>query len=222
MVWLEEEQEETGAPAPVCDLLFRTDARTLPLDHAWRLSRSVLEHLPWLEEEESAAIHLIHYPGGTAENGPGTGEFPVSRRTRLTLRLPRNRLGDAAALSGRTLDIGGHYLSVGESREKALFPSNTLIARHVIHDESVSEGDFVEDIVGQIGEAGIRIRKVVCGQSARFQLPGNRVKVRSVMVSGLKAAESIALQCRNLGEGRLMGCGIFIPHKGLGQIKGED
>lgn len=221
-MWLEEEQDEATIEAPVCDLPFRTEARTLPLDHAWSLSGSVLEHLPWLEDEASAAIHLIHYPGGPEGVGPETEGFPVSRRTRLTLRIPRERIADAMLLTGRILDIDGHSLVVGESRARELVPSDTLIARHVMHNESESEGDFVNDIVGRIGNTGIRIRKVVCGQSAHFQLPGEQVAVRSVMVTGLKMAESIALQCTNLGAGRLMGCGIFIPHKGLGQIRQED
>ncbi|MDH3609566.1 MAG: hypothetical protein OEQ24_10045 [Gammaproteobacteria bacterium] len=38
---------------------------------------------------------------------------------------------------------------------------------------------------------------------------------RSLMIDGLKIEESIYLQQRGLGEGRLVGCGLFMPHKGI-------
>ena len=35
------------------------------------------------------------------------------------------------------------------------------------------------------------------------------------MVAALPAAASLALQQQGLGDGRLMGCGLFVPHKGI-------
>jgi hypothetical protein len=38
------------------------------------------------------------------------------------------------------------------------------------------------------------------------------------MVASLTVAESIRLQQRGLGSNRLLGCGIFIPHKGIDPV----
>jgi CRISPR-associated protein Cas6 len=223
MIWLDEEQETTASAADVCDLTFRLTARILPLDHAWELSRALLCHLPWLEDEPRACIHLVNYPGNAIIDGAAVDSaqktFYVSKRARLSIRLPVHRVDHAVNLSGCSLDIDGHKILIGPSRVRQLVPSDTLLARHVIHDESVSEEKFVDELVNRIRDEGINIRKVVCGQTSHFRLPTQSLSVRSVLVADLKLDDSITLQSSNLGDGRLMGCGIFIPHKGLGQVK---
>jgi hypothetical protein len=39
------------------------------------------------------------------------------------------------------------------------------------------------------------------------------------MVAELKPEEAFELQRRGLGEGRKLGCGLFIPHKGIKAVK---
>ena len=39
------------------------------------------------------------------------------------------------------------------------------------------------------------------------------------MVAELTPEHSIRLQQAGLGEGRKMGCGLFIPHKGIKPVK---
>jgi hypothetical protein len=42
--------------------------------------------------------------------------------------------------------------------------------------------------------------------------------VKSVLLADLNATESIRLQQIGLGPHRVMGCGLFIPHKGIAAI----
>lgn len=223
-MWQEDDQDTIAESPEVCDLNFRISATTLPHDHALALSRAVLRHLPWLEDELRGGIHLIHYPGETPNEEAGNqidDFFNVSRRIPLTLRLPRNRVEEASSLCGQTLDIDGHALVVGAAKTRELVASDTLIARRVLHDDSIAEPDFIDSIVRHYASMGISIRKIVCGQAARIQLRDNSPTVRSVMITGLKPRDAIDLQCSHLGEGRLYGCGLFLPHKGLGQ-PGQD
>ena len=116
MFWQEDDDQgdHFTIPDTIQDLLFRIECRTLPLDHGFALSQEILRHLPWLVDEPGAAIHQIH----VAESANGwmrpedseTEVLCVSRRTKMTLRLPQHRLDDARELIGKTLDIEGHML----------------------------------------------------------------------------------------------------------------
>ncbi len=39
------------------------------------------------------------------------------------------------------------------------------------------------------------------------------------MIADLEPMEAIRLQEAGIGEGRLMGCGLFVPHKGIKHAK---
>jgi hypothetical protein len=38
------------------------------------------------------------------------------------------------------------------------------------------------------------------------------------MIADLKTDESLALQQFGLGEGRKLGCGLFLPHRGIDAV----
>jgi len=38
------------------------------------------------------------------------------------------------------------------------------------------------------------------------------------MIADLKTGESLALQQVGLGEGRKLGCGLFLPHRGIDAV----
>jgi hypothetical protein len=42
------------------------------------------------------------------------------------------------------------------------------------------------------------------------------------MVAALPADASLTLQRQGLGDGRLMGCGLFVPHKGIEAVRDSD
>ncbi len=49
--------------------------------------------------------------------------------------------------------------------------------------------------------------------------PGGPIQTRSIMIADLRAEESVRLQQEGIGPMRHMGCGIFIPHKGIDAVK---
>jgi len=38
------------------------------------------------------------------------------------------------------------------------------------------------------------------------------------MLDGIDVEQSVLLQQRGIGAGRLLGCGLFLPHKGIDAI----
>ena len=220
MFWQDDDniQPQTSADA-VLDLSFSIQCRRLPVDHAYALSHALQQALPWLAEEPQAAIHLIHVAG--SQNGwmrpdHGTGELiHLSHRTKLSLRIPKTRLQDALQLSGEVLDIAGNRLQINKAQQKPLSMLGTLFSRHVACDREQSEELFLQLVSEELIAMGVRIRKALCGKEIELHTPTGPLFTRSLMLAELSAEESMRLQHRGLGSQRLMGCGIFIPHKGI-------
>lgn len=210
-------------PDDVQDLVFRITAPCIPLDHAHSLSRAILAHLPWMDEEDEAGIHLIH--GAESGNGwqrpqnPHTEVLHLSRRARMSLRLPKHRMEDAHILSGKTLDLGGHPVLLGEAKARPLSPLTSIFSRHVVSLSGGSEEHFIEDVVSELRQQNIAVRKLLCGREHSFRLPGATLTMRSVLLADLDVEHSVRLQQRGLGAGRKLGCGLFLPHKGVAPVR---
>jgi len=221
MYWNEEKEQrpEFVVPDDVVDLAFRIQCPTLPLDHAHALSTQVLEVLPWLVDEPHAGLHLIH--GAASGNGwyrPEDSQrqlLHLSRRTRLRLRVPRQRLDDARRLTGNALDIEGHALRIGDSEVFLLSSLSTLFSRYVIADPAADEDAFLQGCARELQGLGIPARKMLGGISHTMQFPDGPVHTRSLMVAELAPEHSVLLQQTGLGDGRAFGCGLFLPHKGI-------
>lgn len=217
MVWQEEEDvEQFVVPDRIVDLYFNIDCRALPVDHAYELSRAIHQALPWFADEPEAGLHLIH----VAESGNGwdrpeeAGEllYP-SRRTKLTLRLPKERLGDAQALRGQTLMVAGNAMAIGEGKSKLLSTSTTLYARYVASKPELTEEEFLAEAVKWLRGEGLRFKKILAGKAHLLATPEGTLITRSLMVADLPLEDTVALQEMGYGEYRKMGCGLFIPHK---------
>jgi len=228
MFWNDETEKKPvfEVPDDVVDLAFRLNCPTLPLDHAHALSSELLRELPWLAEDEHAGVHLIH--GAASGNGWYRPEdasselLHLSKRTRLRLRVPRSRLDDARKLTGKKLDISGHPLEVGNSDIFLLSSLSTLFARYVITDEAKDEAQFLEEAAEQLRAIDIPCRKMLGGITHRMAFPDGEIFTRSLMVADLGPEQSVRLQQVGLGEGRTIGCGLFIPHKGIKAVKQTD
>ena len=211
MYWNDDTDKKAGFAVPddVVDVAFRIACPTLPLDHAHALSSALLQVLPWLEEEAYAGIHLIH--GAASGNGwfrPEDTEnelLHLSKRTRMRLRVPRERLQDAQALSGQSLDIEGHPLEVGKSEVSLL--------------SSLDETQFLQAVAEQLEALDIPCRKMLGGITHTMKFPDGALFTRSLMVADLEPEQSVRLQQVGLGEGRVIGCGLFLPHKGINPVK---
>jgi CRISPR-associated protein Cas6 len=217
MFWQEERDEEQFVvPDNVVDLIFKIKCRTLPVDHAWALSEAIHQALPWFPEDPQAGLHLIY--GAESGNGwerPNDAEetLYLSRRTPLILRLPKERLGEAAVLTGTTLDIAGNPLEVGESHTRFLGMTTTLYSRHVLSEPEQDEDDFLQQAVSSLHDLGLRFKKILCGRGTRFAAPEGCMETRSLMVAGLSLDDAVTLQELGIGPLRNRGFGLFVPHK---------
>jgi len=224
MFWQEDEQTpQTGPDDNVVDVLFSLKCRALPVDHAFALGESLLREAPWLDETPDAGVHSIHVAG--SQNGwerPAHGadqQLLLSRRTKLCIRVPRERVADLrSALEETTIDVGGAELRIGEGKPKALGREPTLFARYVAGPADTDEDAFLHWAAAQLRDIDIRIRKALCGKETQLTTPEGPLSTRSLLVADLKPDESLRLQHHGLGPHRAMGCGIFIPHKGIDAV----
>ncbi len=224
MRWEEHSNDETVATAAdVVDVAFRLSGRWLPVDHACALRTAVVKVLPWLADEPAAGIHSIH--GAASGNGwerPGreTGEMlSLSRRTRLMLRVPVRRAEDTSGLSDCRLDIDGCEVVTGARQPRPLTPTGTVFARYVVDREGGDEERFVEHVASALEALSVPARKLLCGRSYRVKSAEGMLEARSVLIADLGPEESLTVQCRGIGPGRLLGCGLFVQHKDIGPVR---
>ncbi len=227
MFW-EEDEDKTlpyTIPDDVVDLNFAIKCKTLPLNHAWPLSREIQQILPWIKQEPTAGIHQIHV--AESNNGwlrpqddeEGALLYP-SRRTKLSLRIPGNKIKDAQQLTGKTLDIDGHELTLGKSRKKQLSNASVIFARYVASDEEETENEFLKRIHNDILDmTNFKVKKMLCGKSHTIDTPNGKLLTRHLMIADLDSEPSIKIQQLGLGDYRELGCGLFLPHKGIKTLK---
>ena len=222
MYWEEKTDEKAKQiPDDILDVVYGISCRTLPVDHAYALSSAIKNELDWIEEEPGAGVHTIHVAasgnGWVRPNDASQLLYP-SRRTKLTLRLPKNRIEDAKTLIGKTLDIEGNRLTVNDMSEKKLSDIATLFARYIVMKDANDETGFLDEMFQVLNDMGIKPKKMMCGKETHVSIGDSVVTTRSLMIADLSSADSILLQQRGLGSHRWMGCGIFLPHKDINEI----
>ncbi len=221
MFWSEDNDSKKAfvVPDDIVDMTFKLECKTLPLDHAQALADAIQAALPWFAQEAQTGLHLIH----VAESGNGwyRPEDPenevlcLSRRTRMTLRMPKHRIDDAHELSGQTLDISGYELIVREGTTKPLSALPTLFARYVIAEEGQDENAFLATMAAILREMGIPVKKLMAGKQHSMNMADGPVFTRSLMVADLSPEDAVKLQQEGVGPGRKFGCGLFLPQKGI-------
>jgi CRISPR-associated protein Cas6 len=224
--WQEsEEQKQPAQSARVVDLSFKLACQCLHVDHTAALFESITSALPWFSQEALAGLHLVHVAG--SQNGWMRPEEPdellyLSKRTRLTIRIPQERIQDAHELTGQTLDIAGNQMEIGKATEKPVLATDILFSRHVIAHDEDDENKFLSAVAAELRELGVGFKKLLPGKQVNLRGPEGIVKTRSLMVADLDKADSLILQEQGIGEGRTYGCGIFIHHKGIKAVKPND
>jgi CRISPR-associated protein Cas6 len=223
MFWQEaKENEHYIVPDDIVDVVFSIQCRSLPVDHSYSLSQAIAAALPWFADEEHAGLHTIH----VAESGNGwmrpddpKALLHLSRRTKLMLRLPKRRVEDAAKLTGQTLDVGGHAMQVEKAAVKPLSAITTLFSRYLVAGEGLDEMAFMREAQSLLADMGIRPKKMLCGMGHVIATPDRKIHARSLMLADLAVEESVRLQQRGLGPGRTLGCGLFLPHKDINEVR---
>ncbi len=218
-------RESGGLPSAgseIIDAVFAIYCPSLPVDHAFALSQAIQAELPWFAAEPGAGLHTVH--GAASGSGwmrpeGGDAVLQLSRRARLALRLPLRRLDDAAALVGRSLDIAGHALRIDKLAPRPLSRITTLFSRCVLMPDCSDEIGFLRAATAQLDAYGIRPARVLCGRITPLATPARTYQTRSLMLAGLTREQSLAMQRDGLGEARTLGCGVFIPHKDIADLR---
>jgi len=225
MYWSEDngKKDEVVISDNIVDIVFSVQGKTIPLDNAYALSSAIEQVLPWVSNDKHIGIH--HIFGAESGNGwlrPENTENEIlflSRRQKLTIRIALERLSDIQALTGQTLKIEDHELTVGKSTIRKLSDMNIVFARNVVIGESsISEDEFMKACVAQLNDLGISVKKMMCGRERSIQLPDRQLMTRGLMVADLDKKDSVKIQECGIGVGRKLGCGLFLPQKGIDPV----
>jgi len=202
------------ASTAMVDVVFSLEDGSFDDDHADALSLAVRSALPWFDDEPEAGILPL---SGLAHGN--NGQCFVGRRSRLALRLPIRRSASADFLAGRRLDLGGSWLTLGKSAMRPLFPARGVVYSHLVNVGSGDEIEFLARCRALLAGRGLR-PQLISGKVRRLATAEGPLFGFSLMLHGLGAADSLAVQEAGLGSHRTFGCGIFIPHKSVVAVGG--
>ena len=224
MYWQEDSQDEkTEATDEVVDLVFALRCRCLPVDHVHALSQAVQKLLPWLVTEPFAGLHAVNVAAsgnGWVRPEDADALLHLSRRTKFELRVPKHRIEEAQQLEGATLDVGGYEFTIQQSSVRPLSTITTLFTRALATEQDLQEEGAVLDWVSvQLKSLNITPRKMLCGTQHTIETPERSIATRSLMIADLEVEESLRLQQHGLGPYRHLGCGLFIPHKDINDLR---
>lgn len=213
---------EAAVAADIVDAVFAISCRCLPVDHAYALSQAIATALPWFADEPGAGLHPVHgAASGAGWMRPEEADalLQLSHRATLALRLPRRRADDAAALLGRTFEIAGWPLRVDRMMLRPLSRITTLFSRGVLFDGANDEAAFLAAATRELDALAIKPERTLCGRITPLATPARTYQTRSLMFAGLTSKQSLALQRHGLGAERKLGCGLFIPHKDIADLR---
>jgi CRISPR-associated protein Cas6 len=200
------------------DLAFTvTVQRSIPVDHGYALYGAVSRVLPTVHTENGVAIHPI------SGRQFGDGLLMLMPWSTLTLRLPADQIPAVLPLAGKSLQIGDTSLRIGVPQVYALEPATALRSRLVvikvshINPGQVTEEQFTAAARKQLDTLGIAPEaRLTLGKRRTLRVKDAEIVGYEVLVEGLTAEESLALQEAGLGGKHHMGCGVFVPHIAMG------
>ncbi len=202
------------AAAAMVDVAFALSGRALPRDHRWALARSLAEALPSLADDPLAAVQPVKLVHGSGE--PAL----LSARSRLSLRVGRAQAPSAMTLAGRTLEVDGCEIRLGDAQIRELLPHTTLYA-HFVDAEEADEAGFLRTVGEALERMQVRCQRV-CGREQHLRGPQRELHGYSLMLHGLREAAAIRILEQGLGGHRWMGCGVFVPHKSAAAVGESD
>ena len=199
--------EAASASSSMLDIAFDLEGDALARDHRRGLAAALEAALPWLAAEPAAGVHRLNLAAGA--------QTLLSRRTRLTLRVPRERATQVeAALAGSVLALNPGRLRLGRPHRRELLPHATLYA-HLVAAGDADERGFLETADAELAALGVRCR-AICGRHAALE--SGTVQGYSLMLDGLAEAASMRVLEAGLGPHRRLGCGLFVPHKSAAAV----
>lgn len=213
MSWCFPEHRPVEYTPHMVDLQFDLVGSTIPAENAQLLSDAIQALLPWLGEDGGSGIQ--HLKG--AETNSGDATLNINRRTKLFIRAPKMRVTDVQQLVGKTLQLGAHTLALGGFKTREFSPFANIYA-HFVDTGSSTEEQFVQDVMRELDERFQLHCGFICGKQQSLQSASGPLSGYSLMLHDIPPHKSLQLQDEGMGRNRLLGCGIFIPHKSIAPV----
>lgn len=213
MSWCFPEHRPAEYTPRMIDLQFDLVGSTVPAENAQLLSDAILTLLPWLGEDGGSGIQ--HLKG--AETNSGDATLNINRRTKLFIRTPKTRVADMQQIVGKTLQLGAHVLALGSFKTREFSPFANIYA-HFVDTGSTTEEQFVQDVMRELDERFQLHCGFICGKRQSLQSASGPLSGYSLMLHDVPPHKSLQLQDEGMGRNRLLGCGIFIPHKSIAPV----
>ena len=229
MFWQEDEDKSLPYQTPddIVDVLFSLRCKQLPLDHAWALQEAIFEKISGAEKVPLAIHHIHVAESSNGWNRPDDTQETLlypSKRTKLIIRTHKDHLETLSKLCESELSIAGYPLGIGKLKTRMLTNSSVVFSRHVVClSETEQENAFLERNAIEINNlTGINCKKMMCGKSHQINTPDGPIHTRHLMIADLDSEPSIKLQQSGLGSHHSLGCGIFLPHKGIKSLNAKE
>lgn len=220
MFWQEDIKSQDFTPDDdVQDCVFSISAKILPIDHAYLLSQALLAHFPWLNSVGAGIFDISVADGNGWKQDHKSGFYYPSKRSKLKIRIPKEKLNELQSLVGKTLDLGEYQIKIVKSLPtKLMSDMQILFAKYVACNVKMSEDDFLQTCYKQLQTLDITPKKMLAGLQKNIKTPTKIIHTRSLMVADLKKSQSVYLQGRGIGKHRLLGCGLFVPQKSINSV----
>lgn len=180
----------------------------IPADHAYPLYAALCRRCPALHEDGDVGVHPIR--------GRQVGDrlMQLMPWSELTLRLPAGRIPDLLPLAGEAVEIAGTTFRLRPPTVRALRPAPALRSRLVTIKprDGFTDEAFAAAARRQLDALHVSPAAVATvGRRRTLRIKGREILGHELILEGLTAAESLAVQETGLGGRRSMGCGLFVP-----------
>jgi CRISPR-associated protein Cas6 len=133
--------------------------------------------------------------------------------------VPERYFDAALSLEGKNLAVAGNEMLVGAVEKRSLSTITTIYSRYLVFsNDPQAEEQFMDNAMQALQAMSVRPEKMLPGREKTIQMPGKMLKTRSLMITGITVEESLRIQQQGLGLHQHLGCGIFLPHKGIEEV----
>ena len=190
------------------DLAFQVTSQSpLSSDHGYQLFGAISRLLPQVHEPNGVAVLPI------SGQQIGDRNIQLGNSSRLTIRVASSDIATWLPLAGKTLEVAGVKLQIGVPEIRSLIPTTALRSRLVTTKNCQDQPRFELELRRQMTALGVNEQAIYSiGKRRTIRIRDKEVVGYEVIVEGLTADESLAIQTTGLGGRRHMGCGVFLPH----------
>lgn len=188
------------------DLAFQVTSQT-PMfsDHGYQLFGAISRLLPQVHEPNGIAVLPI------SGQQIGDRKIQLGKSSRLTIRVASADIATWLPLAGKTLDVAGAKLQIGVPEIRSLIPATALRSRLVTTKNCQDQPRFELELRKQMAAFGVNEQAIFSiGKRRTIRIRDKEVVGYEVIIEGLTADESLAIQTSGLGGRRHMGCGVFV------------